>query len=88
MILSGDVETNPGLDHLHVTQFILDIFPLNVRSIRNKFDQFLSMVSDYDILCFIELHLNSNILNDEISIDGYNTIFRKDRNSFGGGIII
>lgn len=46
------------------------------------------MVSDYDILCFIELYLNSNILNDEISIDGYNTIFRKDRNSFGGGIII
>lgn len=88
LILSGDVETNPGPEHLHVTQFTLDIFHLNVRSIRNKFDQFLSLVSDYDILCFTESHLDSNIMNDEISIDGFNTIFRKDRNSYGGGVII
>lgn len=46
------------------------------------------MVFDYDILCFIELYLNFNILNDEIFIDGYNIIFWKDRNLFGGGIII
>lgn len=88
LILSGDVETNPGPEHLHVTQFTLDIFHLNVRSIRNKFDQFLSLVSDYDILCFTESHLDYNIMNDEISIDGFNTIFRKDRNSYGGGVII
>jgi hypothetical protein len=49
LILSGDVETNPGPSNL--TQFTcsLDIFYLNIRSIRNKFDKFLSLVTEYDI---------------------------------------
>ena len=46
------------------------------------------MVTEYDILCFTESHLDEQILNSDISIDGYNSIFRKDRNSYGGGVII
>lgn len=78
MILSGDVErleTNPKAEHSHITQFTQDILHLNVGSIRKKFEQFLSLISDYDILCSTESQLDSNILTDEISIDGFNTIF-------------
>lgn len=33
-------------------------------------------------------HLDSKVLNDDILIDGFNSIFRKDINSHGGGVII
>lgn len=86
LFLSGDIETNPG--PCTGTQYTLDIFHLNIRSIRNKLDGLLSLVSDFDVLCFTESHLNSSILDRDLFIDGFNTIFRKDRNSFGGGIIV
>lgn len=86
LFLSGDIETNPG--PCTGTQYTLDIFHLNIRSIRNKLDSLLSLVSDFDILCFTESHLNSSIPDRNVFIDGFNTIFRKDKNSFGGGIIV
>lgn len=86
LILSGDVETNPGPNT--GTQYTLDIFHLNIRSIRNKIDSLLSLVTDFDVLCFTESHLDSCITDQNLLIDGFNTIYRKDRNSFGGGIII
>lgn len=86
LFLSGDIETNPG--PCTGTQYTLDIFHLNIRSIRNKLDSLLSLVSDFDVLCFTESHLNSSILDQNLCIDDFITIFRKIRNSFGGGIIM
>lgn len=86
LMLSGDVESNPGPSMM--SQFTLDIFHLNIRSIRNKIDLFLNLVTDFDILCFTETHLDTNISNDNIAIEGFNTVFRKDRNAYGGGVII
>ena len=85
LVISGDIETNPGPNTAIHT---LDIFHLNVRSIRHKIQQLISTALDFDILCFTESHLCNNIRNEDIAIDGFNTIFRKDRNAFGGGVLM
>lgn len=36
----------------------------------------------------MESKSNSSILDQNLSTGGFNTIFRKDRNSFGGGILV
>ena len=39
----------------------------------------ISIYKDIDIICITETHFNKDILDSEISIDGYR-FFRKDRN--------
>ena len=34
-----------------------------------------------------ESHLDDNVLDDDITFDGYYT-FRKERNCFGGGVLV
>lgn len=85
LFLSEDIETNPG--PCTWTQYTIDIFHLNIRSIRNRLNSLQSLVTDFDVLCFTESHLNSSILDQNLCIDGFKTIFRKVRNSFGGGLL-
>jgi hypothetical protein len=41
------------------------------------------------IFLYKESHLDGNILDTDIGIDGFSDkIFRKDRNSFGGGVLV
>lgn len=42
----------------------------------------LHLVHDFDIFCFTERYLDSKILISNIVIEGFNSPFRKDRNSF------
>ena len=63
LLLSGDIETNPGPS----AESVLDIFHLNIRSLRNKIDSLNAIVSEYDIVCFTETHLDNKIANDDIS---------------------
>ena len=74
LLLSGDIEVNPG----PIINNVPDILHLNVRSIRNKIAHLNSIVHDFDILCFTETHLDSNVSNDNLTLDGFSTIFRKD----------
>ena len=53
---------------------------LNIQSIKNKIDALLSLVSDCDILCFIETHLDANILNHDL--------FSIFRNCVWGGVLV
>lgn len=84
LVLSGDIETNPGPS----AENSLDIMHINIKSIRNKIGSLLYLVQDFDVLCFTETHLDVNISNDSLNIEGYKTSFRKDRNSYGGGVMI
>ena len=43
-----------------------------------------TFVHDFDILC----NLDNAISNEVLILDGFNCILRKDRNSFGGGVMI
>ena len=89
ILLSGDVETNPGPDSL-------SCLPNNAHSlktvtpIRNKFIQFQSLVNNHkpSIVAVTETWLTSEIGNSEILHSGYD-IERRDREvSRGGGVLL
>ena len=62
---------------------------LNINSIRNKFDQLLSIIQgNVEILVITETKLDSTFPISQFMIDGYSTPFRLDRNSNGGGILV
>ena len=78
ILLDNDIHQNTGPDRNDIS-----IFHLNSRSVRNKLSYLEDLVSDSSI-CITEGHLDANILDRDILINGFSdTIFRKDRNSFG-----
>lgn len=86
LILSGDVEVNPGPQ---IFKHSLSILHNNIRSLRNKMDYIKDNYLDFDILCFTETHLDDNILtNDIVLSETFDSPYRKDRNCHGGGILI
>lgn len=40
------------------------------------------------IFIFTETHLDSNVLNENLFIEGFNYMFRRNRKCHGGGIMI
>ena len=76
----------------------LKILSLNVHSLYPNLSELHVRFKDFDILCFCETWLNSNIKDQMISIEGFE-IFRLDRESGnittkkgkpkrGGGLIV
>jgi exonuclease III len=56
---------------------------------RHKLDYIESICNEADIICLTETHLDQNITNDGIFIEGYcKDPYRKDRNNSGGGVIV
>ena len=86
LLISGDIETIP--DPCSKTQYTIDISHLNIRSIWKKIDSLIGLVTNFDILCFSETHLVASIFDQNLSFEGFDRIFRKDRNRFGGGILV
>ncbi len=85
ILLSGDVETNPG----PVTEtHSFSILHQNIRSIRNKFEYIKDNFLDYDMLCFTETHLSADINNTTLQLDGFDELFRKDNSAHSGGFLI
>ena len=68
-------------DHFYVMYF-------NARSLLPKLDflRALCVIHSPDCICIVESWLNSDILNNELYIDGY-TVVRLDRNRHGGGVL-
>ena len=76
--------------HTHnATPNDLHICLLNTRSLVNKLSNFQSLVcsSDYSIFCITETWLSKDIFDNEILPYGY-SIYRKDRDSRGGGVLL
>ena len=104
MLLSGDIEINPGPDSvegsfsscntLSATSFEilsnhLSIFHLNIQSIVPKIDIIRSEADAYDVLVFSESWLKPNITDDTIQIENFKTPFKKDRfDRIGGGVAL
>ena len=56
---SGDVERNPGPGNTSTDQnYCLTIYHHNIRSIRNKINDIVHIVQDFDIVFFTERHLD------------------------------
>jgi len=82
-----DSHANPPMElHTH-NQY--PIFYANPRSIVNKLEEFQSLVysKSYDIISLTETWLSDTIYDSEFLPYNYN-IFRKDRPSHGGGVLI
>lgn len=65
------------------------IFYTNINSLRNKVDLLEGEIQQFRpvAICIVETHLDAEIASGEISINEY-SIFRKDRNMFGGGVAV
>ena len=91
ILLAGDIATNPGpamsvkclgLNARSLTSLVKDKTESNLE----RFQNFVYS-EDLDIVCVNETWLSNNVYNAEILHSGY-TIFRKDRKSRGGGVLL
>ena len=62
---------------------------LNINSIRNKFESLAELMrGNLDILVITETKLDHTFPDKQFLIPGYRKPFRRDRNRFGGGVMI
>ena len=104
LLLSGDVETNPGWQGTTDTDYLqdfaraiscksnkLNIAHINIRSLRNKLDEIkLKLhIGRFDIFAVTETHLDRKISNRQLEIENYK-IMRRDRDAatIGGGCLV
>ena len=65
------------------------IAQLNINSLRNKFDQLLSIIQgNVDILVITETKLDETFPISQFMIDGYSIPYRLDRNRDGSRILV
>ena len=83
LLLSGDIETNPG-----DTTGDLTICHINAQSILNKLELIAVELGDFDIITVSETWLGQSISSTEIMLPGYQEPIRLDRNRQGGGVAI
>jgi len=90
LLRAGDIETNTGpIFNLESGNCSLSILQLNIRSIRNKLSYINDHLSDFDILCFSETHLDDNVSNTTLQVDTYeSSLYRRDLNSHSSGLLV
>lgn len=86
LLLSGDIETNPGPDK--ETENILSVYHINVWSLRNKMDLVTSHCDKYEVVAITETKLDQTIPDQKVKIHGFHTIFRKDLTIDSGGVCL
>ena len=79
-ISSASSISDPLLDEFDecITQFT-SFMHLNVQSLVPNIDLLNVEFQKFDILCFTETWLNTNVANQDISLDNFKSPFRKDR---------
>ena len=87
ILLAGDVEKNPGPDSITLTN-CFSVLHQNIRSIRNKFEYIQNFLLDFDILCFTETHLANDFSDENLMLDHFDCMFRKDKNQHSGGFLV
>jgi exonuclease III len=84
ILLGNDISENPGPFDNEIS-----IFHLNIRNIRHKLDYVEALALGSSIVCITESHLDNTVLSRDIQIQGYHEdILRKDRNCFGGRVLV
>lgn len=82
LLICMDIQPNPGPYNSEITT--LDIFYLNTRSVRNKLERIYDIADNYHIICFSETHLDDNVDNSSLILEGFDEPIRKDRTHNGG----
>ena len=70
-----DIHSNPGPETNKIHS--LDIIHLNTRSIRNKLDYLSNVVDSFQIACFSETHLDTDIDSSNLNIEGFDKPLRR-----------
>lgn len=70
------------------THHMLKLFSANTRSLKGKTEELSSETSSFDIVCLTETHIDPTIPDHQIFDYNHKTIYRKDRNLHGGGVLI
>ena len=73
LLLSGDVELNPG------PNYDLEIIHININSIRNKIDIFEAEYNAFDIITVSETWLSDSVSNEAIQLTNFHPPVRRDR---------
>lgn len=60
----------------------------NVCSLLLKIDIISNELFGNDIIVIIEIYLDDSICDEFLFLNGYYFLFRKDRNRFGGGVVL
>ena len=86
-------EPNDQIGHISVRQKFdmgLKIYCLNVNSVLKHLEELRIMAVDKQphIICLNETKLDGDIEDDELSIEGFQNIIRKDRTRHGSGVAI
>ena len=85
LLEADDIEIKPGPGNEHS----LSILHLNIRSIRNKIRYIQDQLSDFDVICFSETHLDQNLSSELLRISNiFSDPYRKGRNMYGGGLLL
>ena len=79
----------PSVNSTHSSDSKLSFLFFNARSILPKLEELSASCSIYlpDVICVVETWLSSDILDSEISLPGF-SLFRRDRNRHGGGVLV
>ena len=96
LILSGDIELNPGpVDRNQIKKGDFEVFNnkglhfmhLNINGLLNKIDElrYIARSSNAAVIGITETKLGNTVYDSEVTVDGYN-IVRNDRNRNGGGV--
>lgn len=60
----------------------------NVCNLYPKVDIATAKMSNFDVICINETHLDNSFYNDSVAIDGFHPPLTKDRNRRGGAVAI
>ena len=65
LVLDNDVHPNPG-----PREHEFSVFHVNARSVRNKIFYIEDIASESSVICITESHLDNNVSNSDMVIDG------------------
>lgn len=88
-LLCGDIQLNPGPQQ--GVKSTLSVYCQNVQSLKNKLsicEQHLSELLEYDCIALTETWLNDHVNDNEIPLHTSFSIYRRDRPSRGGGVLL
>jgi hypothetical protein len=88
LLKSGNVESQPGPEQ--TLSKSLSVCHMNIRSILaqsrlDELEDYIKTLHHFDVVALTETHLDANIQDSQLFIQGY-TIYRKDRDRQGGGV--
>ena len=100
LLLIGTVHPNPGpmtdvgqnisfSNSTLSSENYISICSINIRSIRNKLEFLNNFFEEFDLLAVSESHIDKDVSDNDLKLDSFSpSIIRKDRNNYGGGVMI